>query len=110
MLPSGAGPALARDSGPACSLLGGFGVTSVLRYFTATAFAVCAAFLSQFSSHLQEMDFDELFQFMQQVPTEDWGETEIEMLLSHAFVLQNLFGGSDAHLTSSNGGVVAPNM
>ena len=71
---------------------------------------VCAAFLSQFSSHLQEMDFDELFQFMQQVPTEDWGETEIEMLLSHAFVLQNLFGGSDAHLTSSNGGVVAPNM
>ena len=71
---------------------------------------VCAAFLSQFSSHLQEMDFDELFQFMQQVPTEDWGETEIEMLLSYAFVLQNLFGGSDAHLTSSNGGVVAPNM
>jgi len=63
---------------------------------------VCAAFLSQFSSQLQDMDFDELFQFMQQVPTEDWGETEIEMLLSHAYVLSTLFGGSDAHLTSSN--------
>jgi len=71
---------------------------------------VCAAFLSQFSSQLQEMDFDELFQFMQQVPTEDWGETEIEMLLSHAYVLSTLFGGSDAHLTSNNNGVVAPAM
>jgi hypothetical protein len=72
---------------------------------------VCAAFLSQFSSQLQEMDFDELFQFMQQVPTEDWGETEIEMLLSHAYVLSTLFGGSDAHLTSaSNGPVTSVSM
>lgn len=63
---------------------------------------VCAAFLSQFSSQLQERDFDELFQFMQQVPTDDWGETEIEMLLSHAYVLSTLFGGSDAHLTGNS--------
>jgi len=69
---------------------------------------VCAAFLSQFSSQLQQMDFDELFQFMQQVPTEDWGETEIEMLLSHAYVLSTLFGGSDAHLASNSLG--APPM
>lgn len=62
---------------------------------------VCAAFLSQFSSQLQSMDFDELFLFMQEVPTEDWGEIEIEMLLSHAYVLSTLFGGSDAHLTSN---------
>ena len=71
---------------------------------------VCAAFLSQFSSQLQEMDFDELFQFMQQVPTEDWGETEIEMLLSQAYVLSTLFGGSDAHLASNNNGSAAPPM
>lgn len=63
---------------------------------------VCAAFLCQFSSQLQSMGFDELFHFMQQVPTEDWGETEIEMLLSQAYVLSTLFGGSDAHLTSTN--------
>eukprot|EP00531_Pseudo-nitzschia_arenysensis_P000022 CAMPEP_0116148794 /NCGR_PEP_ID=MMETSP0329-20121206/18572_1 /TAXON_ID=697910 /ORGANISM="Pseudo-nitzschia arenysensis, Strain B593" /LENGTH=477 /DNA_ID=CAMNT_0003645001 /DNA_START=215 /DNA_END=1648 /DNA_ORIENTATION=+ len=68
---------------------------------------VCAAFLSQFSSQLQQMDFDELFQFMQQVPTEDWGETEIEMLLSHAYVLSTLFGGSDAHLASNNNNAAA---
>jgi hypothetical protein len=63
---------------------------------------VCAAFLCQFSPQLQLMDFDDLFGFMQQVPTEDWGETEVEMLLSQAYVLNTLFGGSQAHLTASN--------
>lgn len=61
---------------------------------------VCAAFLCQFSQQLQSMDFDQLFGFMQQVPTESWGETEIEMLLSQAYVLSTLFGGSVAHLTN----------
>mmetsp|Transcript_800 Transcript_800/g.1475 ORF Transcript_800/g.1475 Transcript_800/m.1475 type:complete len:457 (+) Transcript_800:160-1530(+) len=63
---------------------------------------VCAAFLCQFSSQLQAMTFDELFGFMQDMPTSDWTDTEIEMLLSQAYVLSTLFGGSDAHLTSSN--------
>lgn len=63
---------------------------------------VCAAFLCQFSAQLQTMDFDELFGFMQQVPTDDWGETEIEMLLSQAYVLSTLFGGSVAHLNASS--------
>lgn len=70
---------------------------------------VCAAFLSQFSSQLQDMGFDELFLFFQEVPTDDWGEKEIEMLLSHAYVLSTLFGGSDAHLTS-NGQTASVNM
>lgn len=61
---------------------------------------VCAAFLCQFSSQLQEMSFDELFGFMQDIPTNEWTDTEIEVLLSQAFVLTSLFGGSDAHLTS----------
>lgn len=62
---------------------------------------VCAAFLCQFSSHLQSMGFDELFGFMQRMPTDEWGDTEIEILLSQAFVLSTLFGGSDAHLAGS---------
>lgn len=63
---------------------------------------VCAAFLCQFSSEIQEMEFDELFSFMQHTPTEEWGDTEIEVLLSQAYVLSTLFGGSDAHLTSGS--------
>lgn len=63
---------------------------------------VCAAFLCQFSPQLQAMSFDELLGFMQKIPTQEWTDTEIEMLLSQAFVLSTLFGGSDAHLTSGN--------
>ena len=63
---------------------------------------VCAAFLCQFSAQLQEMSFDELFGFMQGMPTDDWTDKEIEVLLSQAYVLSTLFGGSDAHLTSTN--------
>lgn len=63
---------------------------------------VCAAFLCQFSLQLQQMSFDSLFAFMQAMPTADWGDIEIEMLLSQAYVLSTLFGGSDAHLASTN--------
>jgi len=59
---------------------------------------VCASFLVHFSSELQQMGFDELFQFMQNMPTDDWGDREIEVLLSSAFVLSTLFGDSEAHL------------
>ena len=45
---------------------------------------VCAAFLCQFSSQLQSMEFDELFGFMQGIPTDDWTDTEVEILLSQA--------------------------
>ena len=63
---------------------------------------VCAAYICQFSQSLQEMVFDELFGFFQTLQTGDWAETEIEMLLSQAYVLSTLFGGSEAHLTSAN--------
>ena len=62
---------------------------------------VCAAFLCQFSSQLQLMEFDELFGFMQRMPTDDWDDTEIEILLSQAYVLSTLFADSDAHLAGS---------
>ncbi len=96
-----------------CLLLREFNLSSVIRLWDTylaeenTGFEdfhvyVCAAFLCQFSAQLQSMDFDQLFGFMQQVPTDEWGETEIEMLLSQAYVLSTLFGGSEAHLNASN--------
>ena len=63
---------------------------------------VCAAYICQFSAQLQTMAFDELFGFFQSLQTGDWKDTEIEMLLSQAYVLSTLFGGSDAHLNSNN--------
>jgi len=61
---------------------------------------VCAAFLCQYSNDLQSMEFDELFGFLQNMPTQSWGDSEVEVLLSQAYVLSTLFGGSDAHLGS----------
>jgi hypothetical protein len=62
---------------------------------------VCAAFLCQFSSQLQQMEFDQLFAFMQNIPTNDWEDKEVEIVLSQAYVLSTLFQGSEAHLTAS---------
>lgn len=62
---------------------------------------VCAALMCQFSSELRDMSFDELFGFMQEIPTSDWTDTEIEVLLSQAYVLSTLFKGSDAHLAAT---------
>jgi len=61
---------------------------------------VCAAFLCQFSGTLRGMQFDELFGFMQNIPTSNWGDGELEIVLSQAFVLSTLFQDSKAHLTS----------
>lgn len=36
--------------------------------------------------------------FLQALPTKDWTEKEIELLLSEAFIWQSLFQDSSAHL------------
>ena len=45
--------------------------------------------------------------FLQALPTQDWTEKDIELLLSEAFIWQSLFQDSSAHLRP--GGVVSGN-
>ncbi|KAL1894717.1 GTPase-activating protein [Sporothrix stenoceras] len=59
---------------------------------------VCAAFLVKWSSKLCGMDFQEVMMFLQSLPTRDWTEKDIELLLSEAYIWQSLFKGSSAHL------------
>ncbi|KAK7215527.1 hypothetical protein V2G26_003530 [Clonostachys chloroleuca] len=59
---------------------------------------VCAAFLVKWSAKLVEMDFQEIMMFLQSLPTKEWTEKDIELLLSEAFIWQSLFKGSSAHL------------
>ena len=59
---------------------------------------VCAAFLVRFSSRLLKMEFQEIMMFIQNLPTHDWGDKEIELLLSEAFMLKSLFQNSPSHL------------
>ncbi|KAI0164382.1 RabGAP/TBC [Hypoxylon sp. FL1284] len=59
---------------------------------------VCAAFLVKWSSKLVKMDFQEIMMFLQALPTRDWTEKDIELLLSEAYIWQSLFKNSSAHL------------
>ncbi|KAK5205199.1 GTPase-activating protein [Exophiala xenobiotica] len=63
---------------------------------------VCAAFLVKWSEQLMKMNFQEILMFLQALPTRDWTEKDIELLLSEAFIWQSLFRGSRAHLRTSN--------
>ncbi|KAL4998112.1 rab-GTPase-TBC domain-containing protein [Aspergillus recurvatus] len=64
---------------------------------------VCAAFLVKWSDQLVKMDFQEIMMFLQALPTKDWTEKDIELLLSEAFIWQSLFQDSRAHLRPSTG-------
>ncbi|ODV90599.1 hypothetical protein CANCADRAFT_23950 [Tortispora caseinolytica NRRL Y-17796] len=59
---------------------------------------VCAALLVKFSSELQQMDFQDIMIFLQSIPTGDWDEKNVELLLSEAYMWQTLFKDSSAHL------------
>ena len=67
---------------------------------------VCAAFLVKWSDQLLRMNFQEILMFLQALPTRDWDEKDIELLLSEAFIWQSLFKGTRAHLRNSSGGSV----
>ncbi|CAM9490750.1 unnamed protein product [Ectocarpus sp. 4 AP-2014] len=72
---------------------------------------VSAALLCHFSGALREMDFQTMARgegsrqtdkqtvmFLQDMPTKEWGEEEVEPLLSQAYILSTLFEGSPNHL------------
>jgi hypothetical protein len=40
--------------------------------------------------------------FLQALPTKDWTDKEIELLLSEAFIWQSLFQDSSAHLRNAD--------
>ena len=59
---------------------------------------VCTSFLVSWSSALKKKPFQELITFLQSLPTQNWVDRDIEMLVSQAFVLQTQFQSSKAHL------------
>lgn len=64
---------------------------------------ICTAFLAKWSAQLRKMDFQEILLFLQALPTRDWGEKEIEMLLSEAFTWKSLFHNAPSHFSGSAG-------
>lgn len=54
-----------------------------------------------------KMNFQEILMFLQALPTKEWTEKDIELLLSEAFIWQSLFRGSRAHLRGTTTSSVA---
>lgn len=61
---------------------------------------VCSAFLVKWSTKLRQMDFQGIIMFLQSPPTQDWGDHEIELLLSEAFVLCSIWHNAQSHLNA----------
>ncbi|TRY52546.1 TBC1 domain containing protein [Cryptosporidium tyzzeri] len=71
---------------------------NVISHFNAFHVYVCAAFLLHWEKELRNMDFSEIMLFLQNSPTKNWTERDIDSLLAQAFVLQSLFHFSPRHL------------
>ncbi|KAF8904419.1 rab-GTPase-TBC domain-containing protein [Gymnopilus junonius] len=61
---------------------------------------VCSAFLVRWSEKLRKMDFQGIIMFLQSLPTQDWGDHEIELLLSEAFVLNSIWHNAQSHFNA----------
>ena len=65
---------------------------------------VCAAFLLHWSRELlQKKDEEQLLLFLQHLPTNDWTEDSIEMLLSQAYLWKTLYNESPSHIKARCG-------
>lgn len=60
---------------------------------------VCCAFLVRWSDQLKHKDFQDIIMFLQSLPTQGWGDYEIAMLLSEAFVLNATWHNAQSHFS-----------
>jgi len=62
---------------------------------------VCASFLKHWSSTIiQCSDFAQFMTFIQDLPTENWGEDEISVILSEAYVYKSLYHDAPGHFVN----------
>lgn len=60
---------------------------------------VCAAFLKQFSKDIvEETDFQGLMLLLQNLPTNNWDDQQISLLLAEAYRLEYMFADAPKHL------------
>ncbi|KAI3692696.1 hypothetical protein L6452_32518 [Arctium lappa] len=59
---------------------------------------IFASFLLTWSEELQKLDFQEMVMFLQHLPTQNWGDQELEMVLSRAFMWHTMFDSCPNHL------------
>ncbi|XP_022856170.1 GTPase-activating protein GYP1-like isoform X1 [Olea europaea var. sylvestris] len=59
---------------------------------------VFASFLLTWSDKLQKLEFQDMVMFLQHLPTRNWNEMDLEMVLSRAYMWYTMFNKSPSHL------------
>lgn len=59
---------------------------------------MCAVLLKMYKEQLMTMQFQDILMFLQDLPTSEWHEEEVEPILSQAYILSTLFEDSPSHL------------
>eukprot|EP01035_Chromulina_nebulosa_P019660 gene19660-25575_t len=54
--------------------------------------------LKTFQDKIMEMQFQDILMFLQELPTANWTEEDVEPILSQAYILSTLFENSPSHL------------
>ena len=58
---------------------------------------ICAAIILKWSKKIKKMKFNELMMFLQNIPTKEWVEADIDMLVAEAHVFRLLYEDSKGH-------------
>ena len=61
---------------------------------------VCIAIIEFYSDKLLNMEFAEMLQFLQNIPSKEWTKSDFEELLSKAFVLYKSYANAQSHLSN----------
>lgn len=59
---------------------------------------VCAVLLKTFREPLLKMSFQDVLMFLQELPTSEWHDEDVEPVLAQAYILSTLFEDSPSHL------------
>ena len=62
---------------------------------------VCIAIIEYYREDLLKMEFADMLQFLQNIPSKNWSKTVFNELLSKAFVLYRSFANAQSHLSSN---------
>lgn len=61
---------------------------------------VLSSFLLSWAPKLKKLEFQELIMFLQKVPTSNWNESDIELVLSRAFMWRASFKDASSHFVT----------
>ncbi|TIA87834.1 hypothetical protein E3P99_02960 [Wallemia hederae] len=60
---------------------------------------VCLAFLNKWSKQLKLLDFQDIIMFLQAPPTQSWSDSDVELLLSEAYLLKTVWDNAQSHIS-----------